>query len=147
MLVQELSPKECQDFLAEAVIGRLACTHQNQPYIVPMAVAFEPGRLYSITTWGRKIEWMRENPKVCVQFDQVASRFDWTSVIVYGRFQELVPPRHAEVRERGRKLLEQRELWWQTPMAVGQLDAGDRPLEPIFFAIEIDAVSGLRATP
>jgi nitroimidazol reductase NimA-like FMN-containing flavoprotein (pyridoxamine 5'-phosphate oxidase superfamily) len=149
MLVHEMSEEDCLELLARAEFGRLGCCFENQAYIVPMALAYEPGepgRLYALTTLGQKVEWMRLNPKVCVEFDEIASRSEWSSVIVYGQFRELVQPRFAEERERGRKLLEQRHLWWQTPLAVRHADAaGEGLVNPIFFSVEIGSVSGLRS--
>ena len=75
--------------MARLGFGRLACAHQNQPYIVPIYFAYEPDHLYGFATLGRKVEWMRSNPLVCVQVDDVISHFRWSSVIVLGRYEEL----------------------------------------------------------
>ena len=69
--------------------GRLGCARDNQPYVVPIYFAYEPDHLYGFSTFGRKIEWMRANPRVCVEVEEVASHFSWVSVILNGRYQEL----------------------------------------------------------
>jgi nitroimidazol reductase NimA-like FMN-containing flavoprotein (pyridoxamine 5'-phosphate oxidase superfamily) len=38
---------------------------------------------------GQKIEWMRLNPLVCVEIDEIPSDVDWTSMVVRGRYEEL----------------------------------------------------------
>lgn len=36
MLIHELSESECRKVLAGTNLGRLACAHDNQPYVVPI---------------------------------------------------------------------------------------------------------------
>ena len=55
---------------------------QNRPYIVPIYFAYEPDHVYGFTTLRQKVEWMRSNPLVCVEVDEVLSHFRWSSVIV-----------------------------------------------------------------
>ena len=88
MLIQEMSPHGCRDLLARLGLGRLGCARNNQPYIIPIYFAYEPDRLYGFSTVGQKIEWMRANPLVCVEADEVVNHNDWASVIVLGRYEE-----------------------------------------------------------
>ena len=59
---------------------------ENQPYVVPVYLTYdvlsggEPC-LYGFTTPGQKIEWMRANPLVCVEVDEVTAHDQWVSVI------------------------------------------------------------------
>ena len=71
-------------------LWRLACSFENQPYIVPVYLAYAARALYGFATMGQKIDWMRANPKVCVETDGVRSQTDWWSVVVQGRFEELL---------------------------------------------------------
>lgn len=94
MIIREMSRVECLQMLSRNRLARLACARENQPYIVPVSlVSHESANdgpcLYGITTPGQKIEWMRANPLVCIEFDEVASQSQWVSVIVFGRFEEL----------------------------------------------------------
>lgn len=75
MPIRNLTPEECQQMMARNVLGRLGCAIDNQPYVVPIYFAYEPGHLYCFSTVGRKIEWMRKNPKVCVEVDEVGRPF------------------------------------------------------------------------
>jgi hypothetical protein len=80
--------------------GRLACACNNRPYIVPIYFAYDSDRLYCFSTLGRKIEWMRENPLVCVEVDEVRGHDDWASVIVLGQYVEIPNTReYAKSRE------------------------------------------------
>jgi len=134
--------------LTRTVFGRLGCASDNQPYVVPIYFAYEPDQLYGFTTVGRKIDWMRKNPKVCVEVDEVVDHFRWMSVIVTGRYQEL--PNSVEFgseRERALMALEKRLLWWQTAFAARQLPTRYETPEPLFYCIFIDSMTGLRAIP
>jgi nitroimidazol reductase NimA-like FMN-containing flavoprotein (pyridoxamine 5'-phosphate oxidase superfamily) len=148
MLIAEIAAKECQEILARNGFGRLGCARDNQPYVVPIYFAYEPGRLYGYSAAGRKIEWMRANPKVCVEVDEVASHFVWTSVILSGRFQELPDtPEFSSQRLNAQLLLEQRMLWWQIASAAGELQGQGETAQPVFYCIHIDSITGHRAAP
>ena len=91
MVIREMSREECLRVLARARIDRLACAHENQPYVVPVYLVFDEvsGCLYGFTTPGQKVEWMRANPLVCVEVDEIAAFNQWVSVIAFGRYEEL----------------------------------------------------------
>jgi hypothetical protein len=147
MLVRELNREECHDLLERLGFGRLACARENQPYIVPIYFAYEPDRLYGFATVGQKIEWMRSNPMVCIEVDEVRSHVEWASVIVRGRYEELPDtPEYSEVRLQAQSLLEKRSLWWQTGFAAAQTRGQfDRDI-PIFYCIHIEEITGHRAS-
>jgi nitroimidazol reductase NimA-like FMN-containing flavoprotein (pyridoxamine 5'-phosphate oxidase superfamily) len=91
MVIREMSRKECLRVLFGARLARLGCARKNQPYVVPVYLAYDEasGCLYGFTTPGQKIEWMRANPLVCVEVDEIAADDQWVSVIVFGRYEEL----------------------------------------------------------
>jgi uncharacterized protein len=115
---------------------------------VPIYFAYEPYQLYAFATFGRKIEWMRKNPKVCVEVDEVVDHYEWMSVIATGRYQEL--PNTDEFdseRLNALKALEKRLLWWQTALAAKQLPTRSESCEPLFYCIYVDSITGVRAMP
>ena len=67
MEVHEMSAEECKAVLEHASLGRLGCSCENQPYVVPIHFAYDSRYLYVFTTFGQKVKWMRANPKVCVK--------------------------------------------------------------------------------
>ena len=93
MLIHELSAEECADHLGRTSVGRLACALFHQPYIVPIHFSFdaERGCLYAFSMVGQKIEWMRQNPLVCLEFDELTTHGQWASVVVFGHYEELPP--------------------------------------------------------
>jgi uncharacterized protein len=145
MVVNAIDEKECRAVLARTSLGRLGCSLDGKPYVLPVYFASEADYLYVLSTFGQKIEWMRANPKVCVQVDEIVSESEWVSVIVNGRYEELIEPQYDDERARARKLLEKRYLWWQTPFAERQLRQGDTLIGPVFFRVLIDSLTGLCA--
>ncbi len=145
MVINKMTEKECGELLARASLGRLGCSLDNQPYVVPIYFAYEPDYIYVLSTFGQKIEWMRANPKVCVEVEEIARQSEWMSVIANGRYQELPEPQYTAEREHARQLLGKRHRWWQNPFAERQLRAGDDLIDPLFFRIHTDSMTGLRA--
>ena len=70
-------------------LGRLACARDDQPYVVPIHFAYDGEGLYGLTTAGQKIDWMRSNPRVCLEIDERSSDDRWLSIVVLGRYEEL----------------------------------------------------------
>ena len=195
MVIQEMSRDECLAVLAGARLARLACAKEGQPYIVPVYIAYdrprlgEP-RLYGFTTLGQKVEWMRANPLVCVEVDDVTAFDRWVSVVVTGRYEELSdtvgdegewlrPPEVSQtggdegpettrrdespevpVRDEGHvvpgrsderlsayKVLQAQAAWWQPGSSAHVNPTPAGRLEPIYYRVSIDRVTGHRAIP
>ncbi|HEY6264225.1 MAG TPA: pyridoxamine 5'-phosphate oxidase family protein [Candidatus Acidoferrum sp.] len=112
MLVREMNPQECRDLLTRLGSGRLGVARNNQPYVIPIYFVYEPEHLYGFSTVGQKIEWMRTNPLVCVEADEVVSNNNWASVVVLGRYEELPDKsEYATLRVHARSVLEKRAMW------------------------------------
>jgi hypothetical protein len=143
MQIRQLSADECRAALRATNLGRLACVRYNQPYIVPIDFDYFEDALYSFATAGRKIHWMRTNPLVCVEVDHIIDRFNWTTVVVEGRYEELTrSPACKTARERACQLFEKRPDWWYP--AAGKLGANDtRP--PVIYRVQIERVTGRQA--
>jgi len=147
MQIVSISQQECSELLARVTVGRLGCAMDNQPYVVPVSFSYEPDFIYVFSTFGKKIEWMRNNPKVCLQVDEIGSGSNWTSVVVTGTYLELRDPQYSAEREHARGRLSNSVQWWLTPLAQRREQVGDLEIEPVFFRIDIVSMSGLRAIP
>src|SRR6516164_7479233 len=145
MIINEITGEECREVLARGSIGRLGCSLDNQPYVVPICFAYEPDYFYVFSTFGQKIEWMRANPKVCVQVDEIANQSQWVSVIANGTYEELGEPQSLVESTHARQLLEKRHRWWLNALAERRARGND--LYPLFFRIHTDSMTGLRAMP
>ena len=114
--------------------------------MLPIFFLYEPDHLYAFATDGQKIEWMRTNPKVCVEVDEITNHSEWASVVLFGRYRELPDvSRYAEERDHARELLTKRSTtWWQTAFASrGFKYSGD--VIPLFYCIDIGSMTGYRA--
>jgi uncharacterized protein len=146
MQIDEMNEAECREILARAPLGRLGCSFDNQPYVIPVGIAYEADHIYVFSTFGKKIQWMRANPKVCVQVDELKGQSDWASVIVNGEYQELEEPRYTDERNHARQLMEKRHHWWLNAMAERRIQLRDQEIAPLFFRIRVESITGLRAT-
>lgn len=148
MRILEMNGPECRELLARQGVGRLGCARESQPYIVPIYFAAEADCLYGFATLGRKIEWMRSNPLVCVQADEIRSPSEWKSVVVFGRYEELPDDAsHQPSRKHAIGLLARRASWWQGAYAADQLRQHEGDPAPIVFCVHITEISGHRAEP
>ena len=146
MEVNEMAAEECEAVLEHASLGRLGCSYENQPYVVPIHFAYNSGYLYVFSTVGQKVKWMRANPKVCVQTDQIENQGEWISVIVNGQYEELPEPQYTAERKLAGSLLAKQYHWWLNALGERQMRVGDKLVEPLLFRIRIQSMSGLRAT-
>jgi len=145
MRIDELNETECREILSRASIARLGCSLNDLPYVIPVGIAFEADYIYVFSTMGQKITWMRSNPKVCVQTDEMKSQSDWVSVIANGEYQELPEPQFEDERAHARTLLQKRDHWWLNAMAERRIRSRDEEIESLFFRIRISSVTGIRA--
>jgi len=149
MLIREMTEDECREVLTRSSFGRLGCAHENQPYVVPIHFAYDGQDVYGFSTPGQKIEWMRSNPLVCLEMDERTSHDRWTSVIISGRYQELLDtPEFVSDRARAHQALQEHSKWWEyatIPGAEWRRKSG--PFTPIFYRIRIEKLTGHRAVP
>lgn len=136
------------DVLARTRLGRLACAQGNQPYVVPFYFVYKNRSLYSFSTVGQKINWMRTNPLVCVETDEVVSPEEWVSVIIFGRYEELPDtPEYQPDRTTAYNLLQKKAMWWEPAYVKTILHGTQRPTVPVFYRINVVEITGHRATP
>jgi nitroimidazol reductase NimA-like FMN-containing flavoprotein (pyridoxamine 5'-phosphate oxidase superfamily) len=89
-MMQELSRDEIDAFLDEQKVGRIGIRDGESIYVVPLVFGRRGDTLYVLTTDGRKTRAARTAPSVCFEVDDYdSSTGSWTSVIVWGRYEEL----------------------------------------------------------
>ena len=150
MNIQEITATECYAKLTSSGFGRLACARDNQPYVVPIYFAVDGGAIYAFSSPGQKIDWMRENPRVCLETDWVNSGDDWASIVVVGRYEELTDtPEHYSQRLHALALLQNRPMWWEPGASSPPDNANKDPAahSPVFYRIVVDRVTGFRSVP
>ena len=148
MLIQAMTRQASVELVARVKVGRLACAHEGQPYITPMSFILDAGWLYSFSTLGQKVRWMRANPLVCVEADEVVNRENWASVVVLGRYEELPgTAAYDALRTYAYDLLQRRPMWWEPGFVKTVIEGKERPLEGVYFRIRMDQITGHRGIP
>jgi uncharacterized protein len=148
MLITKMRTKECRELLVRLGFGRLACSCDDRPYIVPIYFCFDADRLYSFSTVGQKIQWMRQNPLVCVEADDIRAHDDWESVVVLGKYVEISNATEgAKARNHVRSLLQKRPLWWQSGYTITQVRRRSNKVAQVYYCIIIEKITGLRGSP
>lgn len=146
MKIERLSEEECYAALTSG-LGRLACARDGQPYVVPIYFVVSHHHLYSFALPGQKVDWMRQNPLVCIETDTVDGGNDWTSVVALGRYQELMDAQFERERALAHRLLQHRPMWWEPGATTLDGYDGSRGYAPIFYRVLIDSISGQRGVP
>ncbi len=143
MLIQNMTREMSIDLLKRTHIGRLACAQDLQPYVVPISFAYHQEFIYSFAAIGEKIEWMRVNPLVCLEVDEIVNRQEWQTVVIFGRYQELPDtPECSRIRVVAHDLLAETAMWWEPGYAKALHQGEERPLEPIYLRVSIRRISG-----
>jgi nitroimidazol reductase NimA-like FMN-containing flavoprotein (pyridoxamine 5'-phosphate oxidase superfamily) len=145
MLIHELTPAQCREVLGRTTIARLACARADQPYVVPVSLAFDAASdyLFGFSSVGRKVDWMRENPLVCVEVEDVVDRFHWTTVVILGRYEEITDAAdQGPIRQRALDLFAQRVEWWLP--AAARVEPNEHHAV-LLYRIRIETITGRRA--
>jgi nitroimidazol reductase NimA-like FMN-containing flavoprotein (pyridoxamine 5'-phosphate oxidase superfamily) len=134
----KLNDDQATKLLGSGSVGRLGCVVNDGPYIVPINYYFEEGCAHSHSLPGLKISALRENPRACVQVDDIESVVRWRSVLAFGNYEEITNP--SERRRILGKLLNRFPMLTPVETAIAR-DAGPPPV--IVFRIRIERVTGL----
>ena len=90
--ILEMRSEQVDGLLSQVGYGHLACSRDDQPYVLPIYYTFEGGEIYVYTTAGLKSEIIANNPKVCLQVEEINDDGAWRSVVVMGEAHEVVDP-------------------------------------------------------
>jgi nitroimidazol reductase NimA-like FMN-containing flavoprotein (pyridoxamine 5'-phosphate oxidase superfamily) len=86
---RDLSRDEMIALLTRAHVGRVAFTLHDRVNIQPVHYVYHDGWLYGRTSPGTKLSTIVHQPWVAVEVDEVHDMFDWSSVVVHGKFDVL----------------------------------------------------------
>jgi len=144
-MLGHLDEHQMNNLLSSLVIGRLACSAGDQPYLVPLTYTFDGSYIYGQTKEGMKLDVLRKNPNVCFEVDQMTDMANWQSVIVLGVFEELT----GEEAEKARHILYNRVFPMKTSSTVhthehhveSEISDAER-IKPIVYRIKIKEKSG-----
>lgn len=88
-MLGNLTDTEIESLLGSEVIGRIGCHADGKTYVVPISYAYDGKYIYCHTEDGMKIDFMRKNPEICFQVDNIQSMVHWQSAVLWGKFEEL----------------------------------------------------------
>ena len=91
-MLKTLSKDDARKLFESAPVARLGCIVNGEPYVVPISCLLENNYLYSHSLNGMKISALRENPRACVQVDEIESELSWRSAIAFGKYEEITNP-------------------------------------------------------
>lgn len=137
-MMNMLSEDEARQLFQSARVVRLGCIVNGEPYVVPINCHLENDYLYSHSLPGLKISGLRENPRACVQADEIESDLRWRSAVAFGKFEEI-----SKSNERAdilSKLLKRFPML--TPVESAIAVDGASP-EVIVFRIRIERLTGV----
>lgn len=137
-MMKMLSHNEALHLFQVARLARLGCVVNGEPYVVPINVHLEDDCLYSHSLPGLKISGLRENPRACVQVDEIESDLHWRSAIAFGKFEEITKP--GERSDVLGKLLHKFPML--TPVE-STIAIDGAAAEVIVFKIKIERVTGV----
>jgi len=137
-MMKMLSNEDARQLFQRARVARLGCIVNGEPYVVPINCHLEGDHLYSHSLAGLKITGLRENPRACVQVDEIESDLRWRSAIAFGTYEEITKPNErADVLS---TLL--RNFPMLTPVESAIAIDGSSP-EVIVFGISIERLTGV----
>lgn len=87
--MKTLDEESARRLFESAKVARLGCISNGEPYVVPISCFLEDNCLYSHSLNGQKITALRENPRACVQVDEIDDELSWRSAIAFGKFEEI----------------------------------------------------------
>ena len=137
-MIKMLSDDEARNLFHKARVARLGCIVNGEPYVVPINCHLDGDHLYSHSLSGAKISGMRENPRACVQVDEIESDLRWRSAIAFGKYEEITKSNERADVLTG--LL--RKFPLLTPVESAIAIDGSAP-EVIVFRIKIERLTGV----
>lgn len=137
-MIRTLSTTEARELFEAARVARLGCVVNGDPYVVPINCYLEGDYLYSHSLPGLKIASLRENPRACVQVDEIDADFSWRSAIAFGKYEEIT--KSGERTTIITKLLKKFPMLTPVESAIA---VDGSPPEVIVFRIGIERVTGV----
>ncbi|HEU4508681.1 MAG TPA: pyridoxamine 5'-phosphate oxidase family protein [Pyrinomonadaceae bacterium] len=137
-MVNYLDSGEIEQLLQSGRVGRLGCVVNGDPYVVPINYEFRGGAIYGHSLPGLKISALRENPRACLQVDQVESDLRWRSALAFGNFEELTDD--AQRQDALTRLMAKYPM--MTPVEWNVVHDADTQ-DIIVFRINIDRMTGV----
>lgn len=146
---------EYDRLVEEQCVCRIAFKGETHPYIAPFLYVFDGKFIYFLSTkYGRKIEYFRDNPNVCVEIERYTPDLSsFSFVALPGRLIEVEDAEQARrARERFVQLILDRGLSPNILSALGH--SPDEPVDSLLseerssvwklVGVKVEAILGLK---
>jgi len=94
--VREMGNSWARETLGRLNYAHLACSRDDEPYVVPVHYAFDGDYVFIYTTEGKKSGILDSNPKVCLQAEDVEDNEHWVSVMAFGEVERVPDDARSE---------------------------------------------------
>lgn len=131
-MIGTLEPEQIDEVLRRQVVGRIGVHADGRTYVVPVSYVYDGDAIYAHSGPGRKLEFMRAEPRVTFEVDEARAPDRWRSVIAEGTFEEIDEP-----RERNAALA----------LIYGSAGIPDLGTQTVVFRIRLTSRSGRFETP
>ncbi len=140
--VQEMTDDEIEEVLQSVGYGHFACARNNKPYVVPISYVYSKPNIYIYTTEGKKSDIINDNPRVCLQVEDVINNTQWRSVVFNGTAEQITD--RAE-REEVLKLILKTNPTLTPAISIRWMDNWVRENREIVYKIKPDTATGRSA--
>lgn len=148
-MLTELSMSEIEKILFDHRIGRIGCADKESVHIIPVNYHYKTGYVQCYSLVGEKIQMMRQFPNVCFEVESVGDNNYWTTVICWGRYEEindeaelqLLRPQYNELLLRMRAGLSAPPPGEEVKQKTTEADLA----EPVIYRIRFNKYSGRSA--
>ncbi len=105
---RDLTVEECHALLSSKNVGRIAFALHDRVDIQPTHYVTDGEWLFGRTSGGSKLSALVNNPWCAFETDDVRDLFDWSSVVIKGRFS-IIDPKVGSLHtyQRAEKVLRQ----------------------------------------
>lgn len=93
VMLGKLTSEEIEELLYSNNLGRIGCSKGKKTYVVPVNYIYDGKSILVHSAEGMKIKYMRENPSVCFEVDEIKNNTSWKTVITWGTYQEITGER------------------------------------------------------
>ncbi|MEM1524553.1 MAG: pyridoxamine 5'-phosphate oxidase family protein [Nitrososphaerales archaeon] len=96
--MEDMTPKEIDQFLTCARVGRIGVITNEGPYIVPVGFGYSNGKIFFHTCEkGIKMDSIRKNPNVCFEVDEAISDASLAKSVIIMGYAEIIEDRERMI--------------------------------------------------
>jgi uncharacterized protein len=137
--IEDMAPAEMHALLQRQSFGHLGCARDGRPYVVPLNYAYDGKDFYFFTTEGMKTQFIRANPQVCLQVEEVIDSTHWRSVMVIGKAEQIT---QNEEMQQAMKVITDRNPSLTPAISATQLDTWGRAVDIALYRINPEVIDG-----